>query len=415
MLAQSILYRSALPRKPLLRRLFSHSPALGNAAHDGLIYNGHSYPFVWLRDSCQCPLCLHPSTRQKLHRTSDIPLDTKPNPNGIDVSHCDGVHITWNSGHRSHYPANFLDRYASRDATHNFHRDVSRVEWDVDRLKSARDLFLPYEALDTPSGLLTAITQLTRYGLLFVTSVPNKETSNKDCELRKLGERFGELRSTFYGETWDVKNIKNSRNIAYTNVDLGAHMDLLYFQHPPRYQILHCLRNRVEGGKSIFVDAAYIASKLRVTEPGVFDVLASTPVTFHYINDGHHLHHSHPTIQLSRFQEEPAAPPTIEFINYAPPFQAPLPIKTPSAFYPALQRFASMIGDPRVQFEYLLREGDAVLFDNRRVLHARTAFWEREGEGSSDGETNRWLKGCYLEADAVLDRGRVLREQLEEN
>ena len=71
-----------------------------------------------------------------------------------------------------------------------------------------------------------------------------------------------------------------------------------------------------------------------------------------------------------------------------------------------------MLDDPAVQFEYLLREGDAVLFDNRRVLHARTAFWERVGTKDADGETNRWLKGCYLEADAVLDRGRVLREQL---
>ncbi|KAL7284879.1 hypothetical protein ACG7TL_002193 [Trametes sanguinea] len=288
-----------------------------------------------------------------------------------------------------------------------------KVEWNVQKLKTARDLFLPYEALNTPSGLLSAITQLTRYGLLFVTSVPNEKTSNNDCELRKLAERFGELRTTFYGETWDVKNIKNSRNIAYTNIDLGLHMDLLYFQHPPRYQILHCLRNRVEGGQSLFVDAVHVASRLRTLDPQAFDILASTPVAFHYINDGHHLHYSHPTIQLSRVNERDAATPTIEFINYSPPFQAPLSLRTPSAFYPALQRFASMLEDPAVRFEYLLREGDAVLFDNRRVLHARTAFHERPGGGGADGETNRWLKGCYLEADAVLDRGRVLREQLE--
>ena len=70
-----------------------------------------------------------------------------------------------------------------------------------------------------------------------------------------------------------------------------------------------------------------------------------------------------------------------------------------------------MLEDPAVRYEYLLKEGDAVLFDNRRVLHARTAFTEREAE-SNDEETNRWLKGCYLEADAVLDRGRVLRTNL---
>ena len=104
----------------------------------------------------------------------------------------------------------------------------------------------------------------------------------------------------------------------------------------------------------------------------------------------------------------------IEFINYSPPFQAPLALDTPPALYDALGKFARMLEDPAVRFEYLLREGDAMLFDNRRVLHARTAFTEREAE-NSDEETNRWLKGCYLEADAVLDRGRVLRKLLEES
>ncbi|KAH9903129.1 Clavaminate synthase-like protein [Cubamyces lactineus] len=401
------------PGRHLARRLFSHS-APSDRAKDALVYNGHTYPFVWLRDSCQCPSCLHPSTRQKLHKTSDIPHTIEPSEDGVNVSN-DGVDITWSSGHRSYYPADFLNRYATRNSLHAFHRDANMVQWDVERLKSAQDLFIPYRALNSPAGLLSAITQLTQYGLLFVTSVPNEQTSNEECELRKLGERFGELRKTFYGETWDVKNIKNSRNIAYTNVDLGLHMDLLYFQHPPRYQILHCLRNRVEGGKSIFVDAAHVASKLRVEDPAAFDVLTSTPVAFHYINDGHHLHYSHPTIQLSRFQEDESAPHAIEFINYSPPFQAPLALDTPPAFYPALKRFASMLEDSAVTFEYLLREGDAVLFDNRRVLHARTAFRERDGPEGADGETNRWLKGCYLEADAVLDRGRVLREQLKKS
>ena len=183
-----------------------------------------------------------------------------------------------------------------------------------------------------------------------------------------------------------------------------------YFQHPPRYQILHCLRNRVAGGTSIFVDAAYVASKLRAEDPGAFQVLATTPVAFHYINDGHHLHYSHPTIQLSRFPSL-SGQHEIEFINYSPPFQAPLAVNTPSSFYSALGKFAKMLEDPVVRFEYLLNEGDAVLFDNRRVLHARTAFTEREAERSEE-ETNRWLKGCYLEADAVLDRGRVLRTEM---
>lgn len=213
---------------PSLRHSLRKKSSLVPQAKDHLVYNGHAYPFVWLRDSCQCPSCLHPSTRQKLNRSSDVSSDVKPSEDsGVNISE-DGVRITWDSGHQSLYPADFLSRYATHESVKKFHCDLNKVEWDVKCLQSGRDLFVPYEALDTSRGLLTAISQLTRYGLLFVTDVPNSRTSNEDCELRKLGERFGELRTTFYGETWDVKNIKNSRNIAYTNIDLGLHMDLLY-------------------------------------------------------------------------------------------------------------------------------------------------------------------------------------------
>ncbi|OSX57434.1 hypothetical protein POSPLADRAFT_1061647 [Postia placenta MAD-698-R-SB12] len=382
------------------RRLFS-----AVASDAALSYNGLSLPYKWLRDSCQCPNCVHPSTRQKLHRTSDIPTDVRPQPGGVRLTD-DVLHISWAPDHQSHYPRDLIERYASSQNLRVFHKDVDAKRWEVAGLKSSPDLFLPYSSIHTPSGLLSAITQLTQYGLLFVTDVPNDKTSNEECELRILAQRFGEIRETFYGQTWDVKNVRNSKNIAYTNIHLDLHMDLLYFQHPPRFQILHCLRNRVIGGTSVFVDALHAAERLRETDPAAFHILAETPVYFHYINDGHHLHHAHPTIEL--------AGDRVAHINYSPPFQAPLPLTTPAAFYLALERFVALLEDPAARYEYTLREGDVVLFDNRRVLHARTAFRERQEAESGDvvGKTNRWLKGCYLEADAVLDRGRVLREQI---
>ena len=39
-----------------------------------------------------------------------------------------------------------------------------------------------------------------------------------------------------------------------------------------------------------------------------------------------------------------------------------------------LGQFERMLDDPAVRFDYLLEEGDAVLFDNRRMMHVRTAF-----------------------------------------
>jgi len=200
-----------------------------------------------------------------------------------------------------------------------------------------------------------------------------------------------------------------------------------YFEHPPRYQILHCLRNKVVGGTSVFVDALHAAKVLRSTHPADFDILTKTPVSFHYVNDGHHLHREHFTIELSTSTSSTAAATSreldISHINYSPPFQAPLPLNTPREFYLALKRFANLLNDPGNTYEYTMQEGDAVLFDNRRVLHARTAFREKlegdEGFENLEGakltekdEPNRWLKGCYLEADALRNRVRVLKTKL---
>jgi len=138
-------------------------------------------------------------------------------------------------------------------------------------------------------------------------------------------------------------------------------------------------------------------------------------VTFHYIHDGHHIHQNHFTIEL--------APPTpfsshreVSHINYSPPEQGPLPLSTPKEFYLALKRLTDLFKDEEYILTYNLSEGDALIFDNRRLVHGRTAFRnqtdeerKKSGRNVADGEPDRWLKGCYLGADAVLDRVRVLK------
>lgn len=186
-----------------------------------------SFSHQWLRDSCQCASCVHPSTLQKLHRSSDVPVNIRPVQGGLTTM-ASGVHIRWIDGHQSFYETAFLERYSSPSALLRYHRDTEQISWNASSISQAQDLYIPYKELVEPSHLLRAINQLVQYGLLFVTGVPNEQTSNDTCELRKLANIFGELRTTFYGELWDVKNVRNSRNIAYTNLDLGLHMDLLY-------------------------------------------------------------------------------------------------------------------------------------------------------------------------------------------
>ncbi|KAI5832290.1 Clavaminate synthase-like protein [Schizophyllum commune Tattone D] len=366
-----------------------------------------TFPYAWLRDSCQAPTSIHPSTLQKLHRSSDIPVHIKPAQDGIQITP-EALLIRWEDGHESTFTPEFLRRHSSPSNLQKFHGDVSSELWDAASIKKADNLFVAYDSLKEPQGQLDAIVQLLRYGLIFVTGVPTGETSDETCELRALAAAFGRIRYTFYGHVWNVRNIKESRNIAYTNLDLGLHMDLLYHQHPPQYQILHCLRNRVKGGSSIFVDSFKAADDLRLRFPSAYDLLSSTLVPFHYINDGHHMHCERPTFELTQVGKR------LKHVNYSPPFQAPLLLDTPSGFYEAMKRFADILGEGENRYEYLLREGDAVLFDNRRVLHSRTAFEDIEGEGT-EGDTNRWLKGCYLDDDTILDKMRGLRKVVQED
>jgi gamma-butyrobetaine dioxygenase len=188
----------------------------------------HSLPFAWLRDACPCPSCVHPSTRQKLFATSDLPPDIAPLPATDAAAVRDNMlHVRWSDGHASAFPLPFLERYATAESTRAFHHDAAPVPWDSAIARASPTLFMEYADLATSEGRLAASGQIIRYGLLFLRGVPTTETSDASCELRTLAGRFGEIRPTFYGETWDVQNVKESKNIAYTDLNLGLHMDLM--------------------------------------------------------------------------------------------------------------------------------------------------------------------------------------------
>jgi gamma-butyrobetaine dioxygenase len=70
-------------------------------------------------------------------------------------------------------------------------------------------------------------------------------------------------------------------------------------------------------------------------------------------------------------------------------------------FYAAYRAFAEVINRPQLQVVFRMQPGDCVIFDNIRLLHARTGF---EGEA---GE--RHLQGCYADLDGLESTLAVLR------
>lgn len=193
---------------------------------------------LWLRDNCPCPECIHPSTRQKLHASTQVPLDIgvtsyKGTPEGLEVVWSKGLEDVgdWEApeksqpGHKSVYPWEMV--LGSYGGTPTEHRAESRMNhapilWDAELMKS-KVLWLDYnEYMNTPEGLLKGLKHLQDYGLFFLEGVPTE-----DQEVANAAERIGHLRHTFYGRTWDVKSVPDAKNVAYTNLNLGLHMDLL--------------------------------------------------------------------------------------------------------------------------------------------------------------------------------------------
>jgi gamma-butyrobetaine dioxygenase len=70
------------------------------------------------------------------------------------------------------------------------------------------------------------------------------------------------------------------------------------------------------------------------------------------------------------------------------------------ALYSGYRRFILLTRDERFQYFHLLNAGDLIVFDNRRILHARNAFNLETG--------HRHLQGCYVDKDELLSRIRVL-------
>lgn len=256
-----------------------------------------------------------------------------------------------------------------------------------------------------------------------------------------------------------VRTFPKAINAAYTSGDLGFHTDLLYFQDPPHLQLLHCIQSSSKGGASVFADAFKAALDLYDTDQQAFNVLANTPVTYHYEHPGANLYAAtKPVFDTRPLQIGNQKYETLkEFldaweskrqvvnqthgtdiqalsvgdcltkINWGPPFLAPpsldpmlmeqtqhLDVKTArealsskmDTWHAAAAKFSALLNRPEGLHERLMKPGECVIFDNTRVLHARKAF------DSEDVGKARWLRGTYVEKDPYFSKLRVLRHQL---
>lgn len=359
-------------------------------------------PFAYLRDACICPSCKDPLNKSRSFRTSDIPKDIRPKWvrwGGSDLS------IRWTndipgspSDHTSVWSYDFLKQPIADPHDQRFSN--APLIWSNQKMTSHQHWVSFKDYVNNDFEFSAAMYNLKRMGLIFLKDIPNSREM-----LEKIATRMGPLRNTFYGSTFDVRTVPKANNVAYTNQFLGFHMDLMYMTEPPGYQLLHCLENSCSGGESLFADAFRAAAVMREEHQEQYKLLSEQCLGYEYNHEHNIYYNERPIFELDSKTKD------VLHVNYSPPFQSVIPSPDGKNHDPryvrklveALDLFAKVLESEKSLFEMKLKPGMCVIFNNRRIVHARRQFNTSEG--------SRWLVGGYVDTDALLSRFAVSKRK----
>lgn len=358
---------------------------------------------VVLRDSCRCVKCTDPSSGQKNFASTDVPADIgidriRLDEGGIGIVFSNDIPRLAEGGHEMLLPWETVEKalgrrdveelpYPRQDAVYP---KTGRVFWDDATIRSRiRKIdYADFIQPDSPAFWQTLL-DLSSLGLVFLKNVPHDEDS-----IVRITEHIANIKSTFYGRTFDVRAKPDAENVAYTSGYLGLHQDLLYLERPPAIQILHCLENSCAGGESLFSDGLR-AGKLMWLQDNVAAVrnLARVQIPYHYEKHGYWYKQ-----KRSLFDVTPRSD-ILASVYWSPPFQDifQLPSVDTRAWLEPAQLFDRLINAPDAMYQRKMSPGECVLFDNMRVMHGRRAF-----DPSSGG--SRWLRGAYIEREDFVSR-----------
>ena len=317
------------------------------------------YPWLWLRDHAHDAETMHPVTQQRQLFTAQVPAALK----GLSTDIVDGtLCVTWDMLEpMSVLPVSFLAEYR--------HPRTARVAVEVPvTLWAGSSLVTPtvqYElVMNTDAGLAQWLTNTLQYGFCLVVGTPATAEATET-----LMRRVAYIRETIFGGFWKFEADLSKADTAYTTLELRGHTDGTYSADAPGCQLLHCLEFAGSGGESTMVDAFAIARRMEAEHPQLFEVLSSVVVPGQYIGDGAHLMAARPVFR----HDHTGRLVQVSFNNYD---RAPFLLEEADMveFYDALRAFEELANDHAMQWRHVLQPGEAMLFDNWRVLHGRAAY-----------------------------------------
>jgi len=324
-----------------------------------------------------------------------LEVSTNISPKQFKINAKGKLEIEWSEGnHTSYYDQKWLRENCY--TINNRKKYISPYDlWDNSLNSKLSTIQIEHdEIMDSDKGLIKWLELLHYNGIAIVKNAPIEKKS-----ALPILNRIGSIRETFFKTPFEVINIPKPNNSAYTAHALRNHMDLPWFEMPPGYQFLHCLINSAEGGQSSAVDGFAVADYLRKNEKEIFKTLVSIPLKFKdndYTQKSIRIFHA-PAITLTKdndFNDIRFSVATMDTLDCHPDDM--------ERVYKAHHKLGNLLHDNKFVIKFRLNPGDIFSFNNRRVLHGRTAFDPNSG--------HRHLQGYYIDRDEIIGRLNFLKK-----
>ena len=349
------------------------------------------FNYLWLRDNC--PSAHDKNTRHRMFNILKVSTDI--NAKKYNINEQGKLEIEWSEGeHISYYDLKWLRENCytiknKKKYSSPYKLWDSSLQTNLDLIQIDHD-----EILNSENGLIKWLELLHHQGIAIVKNAPSADKS-----ALPLLNRISHTRETFFKTPFEVINVPKPNNSAYTAHALRNHMDLPWFENPPGYQFLHCLINEAEGGNSSAVDAFAVADYLRNNEKEIFEILVNTPLRFRdkdYTQVAHRSFYA-TAITLTKdgeYKDIRFSVATMDALDCHPDIMEKV--------YKAHHRFGNLLHDDKFQIKFKLEKGDIFSFNNRRLLHGRTAYNPNSG--------HRHLQGYYMDRDEIIGRLNFLKK-----
>lgn len=171
--------------------------------------------------------------------------------------------------------------------------------------------------------------------------------------------------------------------------------------------MLHIIYFNGTGGESSLVDGFKLAEVISEENPYHYEILSKVPLKYHYKDKKHQYYSSFTPFIIDAKSGEVSQ---VHFNNCdrSPVDASSLkalrsinPTGSVTDIYGAIQTFISTMRMNQYQYRFRLEPGKALIFNNHRVLHARTAFTNQ-----------RRMCGGYVNKEDWKSRVIVTRDKL---